>query len=147
MSNLPESQFLLKAKEMTDEMKPVLMPVIPKTIDLQQPPVGYQYCGGRAQGCTKLIPETEVVYHWTGIVQARDTLCKECQALTPTHALIVCLRCCAVVARMPPHTFPDGFRIEPRKAYHVQYCGNFDCRPDLASSSIIEGQLHIRRNK
>ena len=139
---------LIKQAQVLYALGKMEKPELPETGPLPgSPPAGHVFCGGRPQGCSKVLHESEVPYHWTGIVRARDTLCRECQALVPNHALIVCLRCCAVVARIPPHTFPDGFRIEPRRTYHIQYCGNFDCRPDLPSSRIIEGELHRKDKK
>jgi hypothetical protein len=91
-------------------------------------------------GCRKPMAVEEVQYHWTGIFRASDALCSECTALTPKHALVACVNCQSIVARMAPETLRSGFRIESRKIYHTDACP--DCRPDVTTSSIIEAKIH-----
>lgn len=87
----------------------------------------------------KRIHVSEVQHHWTGICHASDTICRECQRMVTKHALVVCLGCKAVVARMPPSVLKSGFRIEARKIYHTDACPN--CKPGVTSSKIIEAEL------
>lgn len=104
------------------------------------PPEGHFFCSG----CKKVQPNESLRYHFTGVCRASDSLCEECEKLTPKHALIVCVTCQAVVARIPPERFADGFEYEPRKAYHIWECGN--CKPGIASTRVIEAEL-FRRDK
>lgn len=94
--------------------------------------------------CRKIkIHVSEIQYHWTGVCQASDSICKECQRMVPKHALVVCLGCKAVVARMAPTVLKSGFRIEPRKIYHTPACPN--CKPGIETSTIIEAELFYRK--
>jgi hypothetical protein len=102
-------------------------------------PQDYVDCGR----CKKKIHISEIRYHWTGICQASDSLCTECQRLVPKHALVVCLGCKAVVARMAPMTLKSGFRIETLKIYHTDACPN--CKPGVESTKLIEAEI-FRRN-
>lgn len=93
--------------------------------------------------CRKIkIHVSEIQYHWSGVCQASDAMCKECQRMVPKHALVVCLGCKAVVARMAPTKLKSGFQIEPRKIYHTDKCPN--CRPGVESSKIIEAELFCK---
>ena len=93
--------------------------------------------------CRRRIHISEICYHWTGIIQASDALCTECQRLVPRHALVVCLGCKAVVARMAPMVFKSGFRIEAMKIYHTAQCPN--CHPGVVKSTIIEAEIFGRK--
>lgn len=110
------------------------------------PPVGALPTGYfRCSGCRKLIPLEALRYHNTGVCMASDSLCLECDRLTPQHALIVCVRCRAVIARVAPERFSDGFSYEPRKAYHIRECGQ--CNPGVVSTRVIEAQLFHRSKR
>lgn len=111
-------------------------PVMPKLPEVDS---NYTDCA-----CRKIkIHVSEIKHHWTGVCHASDNICKECQRMVPKHALVVCLGCKAVVARMAPTTLKSGFRIEPLKIYHTDRCPN--CKPDVASSRIIEAELFYRK--
>lgn len=101
-------------------------------------PKDYVDCGR----CRKKIHISEIQYHWTGVCQASDSICKECASLVPKHALVVCLGCKAVVARMAPTILKSGFRIETRQIYHTNCCPN--CKPGVESSKLIEAELFSR---
>jgi len=102
-------------------------------------PPGHVPCGR----CGKWIPAEWVRYHQTGVCTASDSLCPECLSLVPNHALIVCCGCRAVVGRVAPEKFPDGFSYEPRKVYHIRDCPNCNC--DAKSSRVIEAELFKKR--
>lgn len=106
-------------------------PVMPSTPNLQDTVICA--CG------KKRISLEEVAWHNTGVCRAIDTMCRECREQLPTHALVVCVGCKAVAARMAPCLLKSGFRIEPRKIYHTEACPN--CRPDVKVTSIIEAKL------
>ena len=93
--------------------------------------------------CRRRIHINDIRYHWTGIIQASDALCSECQRLAPKHALVVCLGCKAVVARMAPTVLKSGFRIESMKIYHTERCPN--CCPGVETSRIIEAEVFRRQ--
>ena len=94
--------------------------------------------------CRKIkLPIQELQYVWTGVCNASDAMCRECQRMVPKHALVVCLGCKAVVARMAPTRLTSGFVIEPRKIYHTPKCPN--CSPGVTSSTIIEAELFYRK--
>lgn len=110
-------------------------PVTPAVVK----PTEYVGCGR----CKNKIHLSEIIYHWTGICQASDSICKECASLVPKHALVVCLGCKAVVARMAPTILKSGFRIETLKIYHTDCCPN--CKPGVESSKLIEAELFSRK--
>ena len=105
------------------------------------PPDGYVPCGR----CRKLIPQSAIRYYATGVCTASDSLCDACAGLAPQHALIVCIGCKAVVARIAPERLKSGFQIESRKIYHTEKCPN--CKPLVTSSTIIEAELFYRNSK
>lgn len=90
----------------------------------------------------KNIHVSELVHHWTGICNASDNLCTECSRMMPNHALIACLGCQAVVARIAPERLKSGFTIEPRKIYHTDQCPN--CHPEVTTSKILEAEVFYR---
>ena len=108
---------------------------------LGSPPEGYVFCGR----CRKPIPVSSIRYYTTGVCVASDCICDECARLVPRHALVVCVGCRAVVARMAPERLQSGFQIESRKIYHTSACPN--CKPGLVKSSIVEAELFYRKSK
>lgn len=93
--------------------------------------------------CHRWLHVSEIVYHWTGVCRASDALCPECRRMAPQHALVVCIGCQAVVARMAPAVLKSGFRIEARRIYHTNACPN--CQADIQRSVLIEAELFRRR--
>ncbi len=127
---------LAKAFEISQERpKPELGP------PAGSPPPGMVHCGR----CRKHIPVDQIRYYFTGICTASDSLCGECATLVPRHALIVCIGCKAVVARIAPERLKSGFEIEERKIYHTQACPN--CQPGVERTSIIEAEIFYRKTK
>lgn len=114
---------------------PKLGPLVPALVDS-----GCVPCANPS--CKAMIPESEVRTYVTGIVTARDTLCRDCERLVPTHALVVCVGCRVVVARMAPETLDSGFRIKPLTIYHTEACPN--CKPGVQVSKIIEAELFYK---
>ena len=94
----------------------------------------------------KNIHVSEVKYHWTGICRASDSMCSECERMLPTHALIVCIGCQAVVARIAPEKLKSGFVIKPRGIYHTDKCPN--CRKSeensVMVSKILEAEIFVK---
>lgn len=104
-------------------------------------PVGMVRCA-----CNKKdIPLEAVRYHNTGVVQASDSLCRECLTNVRTHSVVVCVKCQAVVARIAPHKDKSGFVFEPRKCYHTDACPG--CNPGLQTSKLIERTLFDRARR
>jgi hypothetical protein len=94
----------------------------------------------------KNIDISEVKYHWTGICHASDSMCVECVKMVPKHALIVCIGCQAVVARIAPEKLKSGFVIKPRGIYHTDKCPNCHKTEDnsVMVSKILEAELFIK---
>ena len=90
----------------------------------------------------KCIPLSDINYHQTGIITASDTECKECLPFHKDFALIVCLKCKAVVAKMAPTKFPGGFELKENGCYHVSACPT--CHPGIKVSHLIEKYLYDR---
>ena len=90
----------------------------------------------------KWIPFEDVRMFNTGVCTATDSICKECRNDVAKHAMIVCCKCQAVVARVPPQHCPGGFRYEPNRCYHIVECPN--CNPDVEVSAIIEKKIFDR---
>lgn len=112
--------------------------------ELPGPPPGMVDCA-----CAKkLIPLEEVQYHDTPYMKGvLDTICRECQKNVQHFALVVCLGCRAVVARIPPSIQSNGFRFEADGKYHVKHCPNCVKTPDqLISSPVIEAEIYARVN-
>ena len=94
----------------------------------------------------KNINVSEVKYHWTGICHASDSMCGECVKMVPKHALIVCIGCRAVVARIAPEKLKSGFVVKSRGIYHTDKCPNC-CKSEDNSvmvSKILEAELFIK---
>jgi hypothetical protein len=112
---------------------------------LSKPKLGPPVFGTPASGlipcgrCRRMMPVEKIRYYTTGVCVASDSLCEECARLVPQHALVVCVGCQAVVARMAPERLKSGFVIEPRKIYHTDSCPK--CKPGVEKSSIIEAEL------
>lgn len=120
---------------------PTITPGIP---ELPKPPQGTVECA-----CGKKhIPLSEVKIHNTQFAKgASDTICNECLNNINTHSMIVCLGCKAVVARVPPHRQPNGFRFEPNGYYHVSACPNCVKPPkSIEKSMVIEAEVYAREN-
>lgn len=105
------------------------------------PPPGKVPCGR----CRALIPVEMIRYYSTGICMASDSLCDVCATLVPQHALIVCIGCKAVVARVAPERLKSGFEIEPRRIYHTEACPS--CKPGVVRSKILEAELFYQKVK
>ncbi len=118
-----------------DRPKPKLGPPV------GTPPAGQIPCGR----CRRLMPISNLRYYATGVCTASDSICEECEALVPQHALVVCVGCKAVVARMAPERLKSGFRIEARKIYHTNACPK--CKPGVERSMIIEAELFYQKSK
>lgn len=93
----------------------------------------------------KVMHVSEIKHHFTGVCNATDTMCDECLRQVTKHALVVCVGCRAVVARMAPTTLKSGFKIESRKIYHTDCCPT--CRPEVERSTIVEAELFYRSVK
>jgi hypothetical protein len=118
----------------------ILLGHTPVEHKLTTEPMGYIRCA-----CNKKqIHESEVTSHWSGLCNARDTICRECAQMMPKHALIVCLVCKEVIGRMAPGVLYSGFRVEPRKIYHTARC--LKCS-DSASTSIVEAEWYMRKKR
>lgn len=115
------------------------LPIInPKTPDpLTGAPPGQVRCAcGK-----KFIPMSDINYHQTSLVMsASDTECRECLPAHKNFALIVCLKCRAVVAKMAPTQFPGGFRMAANWCYHVAQCPT--CCPGIKTSSVLEKYVY-----
>jgi hypothetical protein len=89
----------------------------------------------------KFIQMTDIAYHKTGLVDAAsDTECKECLPAHKGFALVVCLTCKAVVAKMPPKKYQGGFEMLASRCYHVTKCPT--CHPDIKTSHVLEKYLY-----
>jgi len=127
----------LQLKDLVDKLPPV-KPAEPAGI---QPPVGMTPCAcGK-----KFIPITDIKIITTPYCTAIDTMCRECCQQCPKHALIVCIRCKSVAAKLAPHRDKSGFVFEASKPYHTPFCPN--CAPDCVSSPIAEKAVWDQEQK
>lgn len=92
--------------------------------------------------CKKAMHLSEIRKHWSGLCYAIDSICRDCQTLFPTHALVICIRCREVVARMAPERMASGFEIEPLKCYHITSCPK--CNEGVEHTPILEGEYYFR---
>lgn len=122
------------------KQRPTPKAVAPSSIP--ETPPGYVLCACKE----KAIEMQEVVYTHTGAVLASDNACKECRALRPSHAKIVCAHCRAVVALLSPFKDPfRGFEFKADGFYHVLECPN--CNPDVVASDVIEKKLYEKERQ
>lgn len=111
----------------------------PPELKLEQAPEGQVRCA-----CGKKYMDlTEVRSYQTGVCHARDLMCNACRVQLPHHALLVCVECRMVVARMAPEKLKSGFQIQARQIYHTNACPC--CQPDVTKSRIIEADLFFRK--
>jgi hypothetical protein len=88
----------------------------------------------------KFISLTDIVYHQTGIITASDTECRECLPGHKNFALVICLKCKSVVAKMAPGKFKGGFEMVANGYYHISTCPN--CHPGIKVSHVIEKYVY-----
>ena len=139
-----------KQFEIMDKLAPVAPPTPPpqeanlilKSSKVETIPKDHVRCA-----CNKkVIHFSEVQHYNTGVVAgASDSMCQECIRMVPQHALIVCITCKAVVARVAPHRTKSGFEFKARTFYHTNACPG--CKPGLASSVLIEKELFDRQRR
>lgn len=133
MSNLPRA--LLELKDLTDRMPAVVAPSL-------QPPEA-----AACEACHQQFAVTEFIWHWTGIIRARDLLCPLCaaQALKDSCQL-ACLSCRTVVTRMQKFKDRTGFLFEAGKFYHLRdcpHCLKGKLEPDTQRrAEIVELELY-----
>lgn len=125
------ARFLEQAADIANKQKPVQIP------DLVAP--DFVPCAM----CGRKLHLSEIRHYNTGVVNASDALCPECSRNFPKHSCIVCVRCCAIVARIPPMRMKSGFVIKPNTFYHTQACPN--CKPGVRTTDIIEAKLFYER--
>ena len=83
------------------------------------------------------MPLRDIQYHSTGLLAcASDTECAECLPAHKDFALIVCLVCQAVVAKMAPKKYEGGFELKANGCYHVAACPT--CQPGIKVSHLLE---------
>jgi len=88
----------------------------------------------------KFIRLEEITYHDTGIIKASDTECAECLPAHKDFALVICLQCRAVVAKVAPTKFKGGFEMQSNHCYHVGTCPT--CHPGLKTSHVLEKYMY-----
>jgi hypothetical protein len=88
----------------------------------------------------KFMALEDVKYHNTGILVASDTECRECLPSHKNFALVICLKCKAVVAKMAPKKFDGGFELKSNGCYHVASCPS--CCKTIKVSHLIEKYMH-----
>ena len=94
----------------------------------------------------KIIPINECKRINTGIVQALDTMCKDCKTAVKGTCPLICIRCKRVVSRMEPgKDSKTGFVFQKNKPYHLDGCPF--CEENLDKSIIIEKLMYEKENQ
>lgn len=129
--------FLLQAKDMAAALGQA--PKAPTDPNNAPPGMVRCACGKKNIRCE------EIRYHNSQFVKGiTDNICGECLLAVKKHAVIACVRCKAVVARIAPERYKTGFVIKPNGVYHTGACPN--CRPNLMSSILIEKAVFDKAN-
>lgn len=94
--------------------------------------------------CGKLKPVKDMPLRDSGVVKYLDNICDGCphQKSESKMAVIVCVGCRQVVARMDPFKDKTGFEFKSGKVYHVDMCPTCG---NVAESTIIEKHIYHRR--
>ena len=97
----------------------------------------------------KFIPMGDLRYFNTEFVRGvLDSICKECAGSVKGMVPIVCVKCKAVVARVQPYRFENGFEFRKDKMYHTDACPNCDpqLKSGVRSSRLIEKHVYETMN-
>ena len=83
----------------------------------------------------------------TGVVQALDTMCKDCKQAVKGTCPLICIRCKRVASRMEPgKDKKTGFVFKAGRPYHLDGCPF--CEEGVQKSIIIEKLMYEKeRNK
>lgn len=118
------------------------MPKAPQPkLKVFEPPPGHCPCAcGK-----KFIPVSEIKFHNTKFMKGvTDSLCDECLPMVKNFAIVVCIKCRSVVARMAPTHFRTGFVVRAGEYYHTNACPN--CVKDVKSTILIEKYFYEKEN-
>jgi len=73
-----------------------------------------------------------------------DQVCPECYSTFQECALLTCLQCKCVIARVVPKLLDSGYYIRPQSVLRTSECSI--CNPGLEVSTIVEIDEWMRRN-
>jgi hypothetical protein len=106
-----------------------------------EPPPGHCPCAcGK-----KFIALSAIKFHNTKLIQGvTDSICDDCERNVKNFAIVVCIKCKSVVARMQPNVFRTGFVVRAGEYYHTNACPN--CVKNLNSSILIEKYFYEKEN-
>lgn len=96
--------------------------------------------------CNKLQLRTDMPLRHSGVMEYRDNVCPGCRNVDAKWAVLLCVRCKEVVARMEPTPKDpvDGFAFVAGQTYHLMACSV--CQPDITSVVPIERILWRKNN-
>lgn len=129
--------FLLQARDLASAIGEA--PKAPTDPNNAPPGMVRCACGKKNIRCS------EIRYHNSDFLRGiTDNICGECLKDVGKHAVIACVRCKAVVARIAPDRYKTGFVIKANGVYHTNACPN--CVKDVESSVLIEKVVFDRNN-